>query len=231
MNLEILQEDNHIIVLRKPAKVPVQSSRTGAMDMVSMLKNYLFDKSPDNGEPYLGIIHRLDQPVEGIIVFAKTPFAAKELSKQIQTGVMDKYYLAVVCSNNGKDTGRAIGEGFLEDYLLKDGRNNTSKIVHKGTPNSKLAKLNYKFLAKEERISLVEVELLTGRHHQIRVQMANAGMPLWGDTKYNKEFSNNERWTQIGLCSYKLRIIHPKSKRVMEFEIMPEGKIFKRFVY
>lgn len=230
MKLEILQEDNHIIVLRKPAKVPVQSSRIGSMDMVSMIKNYLFLKSPDNGEPYLGTIHRLDQPVEGLIIFAKTPFAAKELSKQIQMNVMDKYYLAVVCNDDRKGSDHSRKEVFLEDYLLKDGRNNTSIVVNKGTPNSKLAKLNFKILAKEGQETLVEVELLTGRHHQIRVQMANAGMPLWGDTKYNKEFSINEGWTQIGLCSYKLRILHPKSKKVMEFAIKPEGEIFKKFV-
>lgn len=234
MNLEILQEDNHIIVLRKPAKIPVQSSRIGVKDMVSMLKNYLFEKNPDQGEPYLGVIHRLDQPVEGILVFAKTPFAAKELSRQLQAGSMDKYYLAVICNDHeeeleGKIVKGKIKEGYLEDYLLKDGRNNISKVVPKGTPNSKLAKLSYKVLVREEKKSLVEIELLTGRHHQIRVQMANAGMPLWGDTKYNAAFSHNAKWTQIGLCSYKLRITHPKSKKVMEFSVKPNGEIFKKF--
>jgi len=226
MDLDILHEDNHIIVLKKSAKIPVQSSRTGQVDMVSILKNYLFQQNPDKGEPYLGIVHRLDQPVEGVMVFAKTPFAAKELSGQIKQGEVDKHYLAVVYNNQNQKKADT-----LENYLLKEKQGNYSRVAAETVAGSKRACLNYKTLQENEELSLLEVELLTGRHHQIRVQLSHARLPIWGDTKYNQSHKEEQKWTQIGLCSYKIQIVHPKSKKVMKFQIEPQGEIFKKFGY
>jgi len=224
--LEILYEDNHIIVLKKPAKIPVQTSRIGISDMVSILKNYLFHKNPDKGEPYLGVVHRLDQPVEGVMIFAKSPFAAKELSKQIQQQEVDKNYLAVVYNNDNMKK-----EDYLENYLLKEKQGNHSRVVSETMVGGKRACLNYKTLQVKNELSLLEVELLTGRHHQIRVQLSHAKIPIWGDSKYNQSYKEEQNWTQIGLCAYKIQIVHPKSKKNMKFQIEPQGEIFKKFGY
>lgn len=205
MNIKewILYEDQHIIVCRKESGVAVQTARMSQMDMESALKNYLAVK--DSGKmPYLAIIHRLDQPVRGVLVFAKTLFAAKELSRQVTQHSVGKYYLAEV---EGKIPEEA---GTLENYLLKDGKTNTSKVVKENVPGAKKATLHYK--KKDEHT--IEIELVTGRHHQIRVQCAYAGMPLKGDTKYNPDA---KRTDELGLCAYHLIFKHPKTGKTMEF--------------
>lgn len=205
MNIQnfILYEDQHIIVCRKEAGIAVQTAKMSQMDMESALKNYLAVK--DSGKmPYLAVIHRLDQPVRGVLVFAKTPFAAKELSRQVTDHTIGKYYLAEV---EGTIPAEA---GTLEDYLLKDGRTNTSKIVDSKISGAKKATLHYK--KRDEHT--IEIELVTGRHHQIRVQCAHAGMPLKGDGKYNP---NAQRGQQLGLCAYHLVFKHPKTGKIMEF--------------
>lgn len=256
MNLKIIFEDEHVIVCYKPSGVPTQTSKLGEQDMVSLLKNYLYQKQTENRkelctanahparnqkEPYVAVIHRLDQPVEGLLVFAKTPFAAKELSKQVQGAGFGKYYKAVLWGVP-KDL-----LGTLEDYLVKDGRTNTSRVCDKGEKDAKKAVLHYEVLGacKENEqvgkvnncpgkneietraISLVKIKLDTGRHHQIRVQMANMGCPIWGDSKYNTAAIQDRRWRQIALCAYKLEFVHPKTKKSMEFEIEPEGEGFQ----
>ncbi len=205
MNIQdfILYEDQHIIVCRKEAGIAVQSAKMSQMDMESALKNYLAVK--DSGKPpYLAVIHRLDQPVRGVLVFAKTPFAAKELSRQVTDHTIGKYYLAEV------EGTIPVEAGTLEDYLLKDGRTNTSKVVDSKTSGAKKATLHYK--KRDEQT--IEIELVTGRHHQIRVQCAHAGMPLKGDGKYNPDA---QRGQQLGLCAYRLVFKHPKTGKVMEF--------------
>lgn len=199
----ILFEDQHIIVCKKEAGVPVQTGRMSQMDMESALKNYLSAKNKDGKIPYLAVIHRLDQPVRGVLVFAKTPFAAKNLNAQVTNHGMGKYYLAEVDGIIPKE------QDTLEDYLLKDARTNTSKVVRSGTPNSKKAVLHYK--KRDEHT--VEIELVTGRHHQIRVQLSHAGMPLKGDMKYNKEAKPGV----LGLCAYHLVFKHPKTGKEMGF--------------
>lgn len=222
----ILFEDTEILVMRKPAGVAVQSAGFGAMDLESGIKNYLALKQPGK-MPYLGIVHRLDQPVEGVLVFAKTPTAAKELSRQMTAGELGKYYYAVT-EQEAKET-----QDILEDTLLKDGRKNLSQVVKKGTPGSKLARLSYEVVEKAEDAgtstgirSLVRIKLDTGRHHQIRVQMSHAGMPLIGDRKYNSEEKSGY---PLALCSYQLELVHPKKKKKMTFEIVPEGEAFGGF--
>lgn len=204
MNIQdcILFEDQHIIVCKKEAGVPVQTARMSQMDMESALKNYL--AAQNNGKlPYLAVIHRLDQPVRGVLVFAKTPFAAKNLNAQVTNHTIGKYYLAQVEGTIPKDADT------LEDYLLKDARTNTSKVVKEGTPNSKKAVLHY----KKRDDNTVEIELVTGRHHQIRVQLSHAGMPLKYDTKYNPDAQHGV----LGLCAYHLVFKHPKTGKKMEF--------------
>lgn len=206
MNIQnyILYEDQHIIVCQKEAGIAVQTARMSQMDMESALKNYLAAKNNNNGKmPYLAVIHRLDQPVRGVLVFAKTPLAAKNLNAQVTNHSIGKYYLAQVDGVIPKETDT------LEDYLLKDARTNTSKVVKAGTPNSKKAVLHYR--KKDEQT--VEIELVTGRHHQIRVQLSHAGMPLKGDTKYNP----NAMPGRLGLCAYHLVLKHPKTGKEMEF--------------
>lgn len=225
MNLKILFEDDQIIVCYKPSGVPTQTAKLGAVDMVSLLKNYLYKSQKEKREPYVAVIHRLDQPVEGVLVFAKTPSAAKELNKGMQQGAgFGKYYKAVLCGIPDQD------KGTLENYLVKDGKTNTSRVCSKSEKDAKRAVLGYEVLSKSEDRCLVKVRLETGRHHQIRVQMAHMGCPIWGDTKYGPQDDTKNVWKQIALCAYRLEFVHPKTKKKMNFEIEPEGEIFRRVV-
>ncbi|MGN0263428.1 MAG: RluA family pseudouridine synthase [Oliverpabstia sp.] len=211
---DILYEDQDILVCRKHAGMAVQSARVGQMDMESALKNYL-----KGG--FVGVVQRLDQPVEGILVFGKNPRAAAELNRQHQNGRMKKQYLAVF-------TGEPEAmEGRMEDVLLKNGRTNTSSVVKEGTPQAKKAVLTYRVIKYTGTVGLAEVTLQTGRHHQIRVQMAHHGMPLWGDGKYNEKIKDEEKGSAIGLCAYRLEFAHPRTGKKLQFEIEPEGVVFK----
>lgn len=221
MGLNIIFEDEQILVVKKDAGIPVQAGKLRIMDLQGLIKNELYKRNRSGGEPYLGLVHRLDQPVEGVMVFAKTPQAAADLSKQVTDGRMKKYYLALLC---GKP---AEKKGTLVDYLLKDGRTNTSSVAEKGVKDAKRSELNYQVLKENDETALVEVELLTGRHHQIRVQMANAGWPLYGDTKYNPQFQETTEYVQTALCAYKLQFVHPKTKKVMKFCIEPDNSLLK----
>lgn len=256
--LDILYEDPEIIVVKKPVGTESQSSRGFGADMVSEIKRHIHNSSPKAGEPYVGVIHRLDKPVSGVMVYAKTKKAAAALSKQVADGKMQKKYLAVVC---GKPVDKV--DNFV-DYLLKDGKTNTSRIVDKWTNGGKLAQLRFRELDSKNvepygGLSLLEVELLTGRHHQIRVQMAGHGLPLWGDNKYNPAFGGEDRQQsgdgrlQVGesgpqvsknrtgstgratehvaLCAFELSFYHPSTGKKMTFSREPEGKIFHNFQF
>ncbi|MDO4273947.1 MAG: RluA family pseudouridine synthase [Eubacteriales bacterium] len=219
----ILYEDKEVLVCHKPAGMAVQNSRVGAMDMESALKNYLAGK--DCGKlPYLGIIHRLDQPVEGVVVFAKTSRAAGELSRQISSGEMGKIYLAVTSQRPVSKAGELV------DHLKKDGRSNTSFVTTVNDPGGKEARLRYEMLEEatygDKCKYLVRIKLDTGRHHQIRVQMAHAGMPLLGDRKYNPQDKGE---VALGLCSSCLTFCHPATKKKMTFETVPQGAAFQGF--
>lgn len=222
MGLNILFEDDYVLVVKKDAGIPVQAGKMRIMDLQGLIKNELYRRNRKGGEPYLGLIHRLDQPVEGVMVFAKTPFAAGALSEQVTDGRMKKHYLAFLCGKPAEDSGKLV------DYLVKDGRTNTSSVVKEQNKDAKRAELNYQVLKRYEEMTLVEVELITGRHHQIRVQMANAGWPLYGDTKYNPRFQDVTEHVQTALCAYKLSFVHPKTKKVMEFCIEPDNSMLKQ---
>lgn len=219
--VKIIYEDADVIVVKKPVGIESQSSRGFERDMVSEIKNYLRVSAKTSGVPYVGVIHRLDKPVSGLLVYAKTPQAAKSLSAQIQNGTIKKQYRAVLCGKPEKMVDKYI------DYLLKDGKNNLSKIVDKGVKDAKRAELSYHVLETIERdeecFSLVEIELLTGRHHQIRVQFSGHGMPLFGDIKYGG------RGKGLALSACQLSFVHPKTKETMVFREKPEGPGFQMF--
>lgn len=214
---EIIFEDKDILICRKPAGVATQTKRLGQQDMESILKNYRAKK----GEPpYIGIVHRLDQPVEGLMVFAKNQQAASHLSKQVQNRVIGKHYYAISI-NVPKEK-----EMVLEDYLLTDKKTNFTQVVEAGVGGAKQAKLEYKVLETKENKTLFDIKLHTGRQHQIRVQMANIGCPLVGDAKYGEARAEE----QLALCSYKLEFEHPTKKIPMQFEIQPINRLFEDFL-
>ena len=214
-NLKVIFEDNHIIVVEKQPNIPSQSDKTGDIDMLTLVKQYIKEKYNKPGNVYLGLVHRLDRPVGGVMVFAKTSKAASRLSEQVRQKVFKKKYLAVV---DGKIENE---NGTLEDYLYKDERNNISKVVNKEKKNAKLAKLDYKVLAYDEvkDLSLVEINLHTGRHHQIRVQLSNFNHSIFGDQKYGTRGQGK----QIALWAYKLKIVHPTTKEELIFEDYPDN--------
>lgn len=212
--LKILYEDNHIIVVEKKPNIPSQSDKTGDIDMLTLVKNYIKEKYNKPGNVYIGLVHRLDRPVGGIMIFARTSKSASRLSNQVREKIFKKKYLAVVDGKFEKD------QGTLEDYLYKDERHNMSKVVKKEKKNAKLAKLDYKVLKYNpvKDLSLVEVNLHTGRHHQIRVQLSNFGHSIFGDQKYG----TRGKGKQIALWAYELTIVHPVTKEEMTFKDYPE---------
>lgn len=220
----ILYEDNDIIICHKRAGIPVQSKDVFTTDIESMLKNYLA-QTTGNRDPYLAVVHRLDQPVEGVMVFAKKKAAAASLSGQITEHKVDKYYFAVVegIFSNSKGT--------LSDYLLKDGKTNTSRVVNAAEPGGKEAVLEYEVLETRKDKQLLKIHLLTGRHHQIRVQLSHAGHPIVEDTKYNPLYQNKKGKFQTALCSYCIGFLHPGTKKYVTYQIQPSGKIFHEFTY
>lgn len=214
---EILYEDGDIIVCHKPAGTPTQSSRIGTSDIVSILRNHLAEsvKTTGNTPGYLAVIHRLDQPVEGILVFAKTPEAAKELNRQLTSGGFGKHYLAELSAVP------PCPEGTLNDYLVKDARTNTSRVCTADTPGAKRARLHYKIVSTKDNYAIVQVRLDTGRHHQIRVQMAHLGCPIVGDRKYGGAVSAGT----LRLCAFRLTFLHPVTGVPMRFEL-PENRFY-----
>ncbi len=206
---EILYRDEDLCVIHKRAGLAVQSARASVPDLMSMLRNEFLAEGIRN--PYLGLVNRLDQPVEGILLIALNEKAAADLSRQVADHIhMEKWYQALVC---GKPSEKS---GTLVDYLLKDGRTNISRVVPEGTKGSKRSELKYEVLESWEDKSLLKIRLLTGRHHQIRVQLAHAGIPIVGDAKYGTAGG------QLCLCSFKTAFRHPRTGKRMEFEVKPE---------
>ena len=251
MKTKILAEDSQILVCLKPAGLAVQSARPGEADMVSELKNYLAaSRKAENasgggsGVPYLGLVHRLDQPVSGILVFAKTPKAAAGLSRQAsgagdgnlsggrkENGAekekgMEKEYRALVYVEEGISLPEAGTERELTDWLKKEPGQNFSRVVSAGTPGAKRAGLSFRVAetgnVPESRCSCLAIRLHTGRHHQIRVQLAHAGLPLLGDARYgsvrSREYSARLGVRSICLCACRLSFFHPATGKRMEFE-------------
>ena len=187
--------------------------------MVSLLKNYRVSK----GEPhYVGLVHRLDQPVEGVMVFAKDKKSAAALSAQMQAHTFEKYYYAMVEGTFSPDCGT------LENYQIRNGNRNVSSVVTKDSTEAIRAELSYETVKTMEDRSLVRIQLKTGRHHQIRVQLAHAGHPIIGDKKYGR---NTPGYLPLGLCSYHIGFIHPVTKKKVVYEITPSGAAFQQVSY
>jgi 23S rRNA pseudouridine1911/1915/1917 synthase len=206
--VKVLYEDNHLIVAIKPAGVLSQSDGSNAPDMLTILKAYIKDKYQKPGEVYLGLVHRLDRPVSGVMVFARTSKAASRLSEQIRTRRVEKIYRCVV-------NGVLEGEGRLENFISKDEASNTVTVSDVEKPGFKASYLDYRALASKDGMTLAEVKLGTGRSHQIRAQMAHAGHPLIGDQKYGKK---DNRTKDIALEAYKLSFEHPVKREFITFE-------------
>lgn len=244
MKPRIIYEDEHIIVAYKPPGLATQTSGVGQPDLVSELKKEMAirERAAQGSEnkqtvrlqqPYLGIIHRLDQPVEGLLVFAKNQKAAAQLSKQLSAGSLNKQYFAVICGQPPAKNAELV------DYLLK-GKDNRAQIVtgqENAYPDAKKAVLQYKILESASTptaLSLVDIHIDTGRFHQIRAQMAHAGMPLLGDVKYGSEQTcecgRSLGIRSVALCAYKLVFAHPVTGKKMSFEIKPENKAFDFFL-
>ena len=202
--MKVLYEDNHLLVVEKIPNVPMQEDSSKDEDMLSIAKQYIKEKYGKPGTVYLGLVHRLDRPVGGVCVFARTSKAASRLSKQIQDGSFHKEYLAVVYDNGLKEKGR------FTDRLLKDHKTNTVRVDPKG----KNAELDYEVLKRKDNLALVKIDLLTGRSHQIRVQFASRNHPLWGDQRYNKDSKTGQ---QLALWSHSLTLKHPVSGDTMTF--------------
>ena len=194
--MKVIYEDNHLLVVEKPVNVPMQEDSSGDEDLLSLCKRYIKEKYDKPGDVYLGLVHRLDRPVGGVCVFARTSKAASRLSDQIRTDRFRKQYLAVVEDNGLED------KGHFEDRLLKDSRTNTVRV----DPEGKIALLDYEVLKRKDNLALVRVDLLTGRSHQIRVQFSSRNHPLWGDQRYNKKAVPGQ---QIALWSHLIELDHP----------------------
>lgn len=208
MDTKVIFEDKDILIVEKPPKVPCQSDKTSDEDLMTILNR-----------PYLGLVQRLDRPVGGVMVFAKNKKANSNLSTQISQRKFHKEYLVIVCGKP-KET-----RGELRDYLKKLRTINMSKVVDKDIRGAKEAILEYEVLetknTEDGELSLLKIILKTGRHHQIRVQLSNADLPIWGDNKYNKVFIKKKNWTQIALWSYKIGFEHPKTRVDSTFVSLP----------
>ena len=212
--VKVIYEDNHLLVVEKPVDVLVQQDRTGDADLLSILKNYLKEKYQKKGNVYLGLVHRLDRTVGGVMVFGKTSKASSRLSDQVRRRVLKKTYYAILDGLPKKQ------KGTLVDYLYKNKNTNTVKVVGKDHKQSKEAVLHYEVIdTYDNRFALVEVNLVTGRPHQIRVQFQNIDCPLYGDKKYGLYRKSKKR--KIALWSKGIELEHPTRKTIKRFDQTP----------
>ena len=249
MQTQIVYEDEAVLVIRKPAGLATESAGIGQKDVVSELKNYVAKKNPGK-MPYLGVVHRIDQPVEGLLVFAKTKKAAENLTVQLGKGTLKKEYLAVVCGKVPENTGRLVdylikvnGMAVVKDAAdaqIKDAENVQVKDAadaqaeKAADPQAKKAVLTYTKKAETEKFTLLAVQIETGRFHQIRAQLSHAGFPILGDEKYgseeSKELSREKKIRFTALCAASLSFRHPVTGKTMAFTQAPQNPAFADFV-
>jgi len=220
MEINIIYKDKNFIIVEKPVGVPCQPDKTGDLDLLSQLEKHFNS---------IWILHRLDRPVGGLMVFALNEKVAADISKQINNSIFKKYYYAVCCGVPNNETGE------LRDYIVKNQRLNISVVTNKGNKNAKQAVLEYRVIKTVEndkygKLSLVEINLLTGRHHQIRVQMSNAGTPLWGDVKYNNLFKRGFYNVSPALYSHRVEFINSETNKREIFEKNPQLEPFNLFI-
>ena len=211
----ILYEDNHLIIINKLPGELVQGDESGDRTLADDVKAYLKEKYGKPGNVYLGIPHRLDRPTSGIVVYCRTDKALSRMTALFRTSDVKKTYWAIV------DRAPERREGDLIHYITRSAANNKSIASAKETKGAKIAKLSYRLIASSDKYHLLEIDLHTGRHHQIRVQLAHMGHPIIGDTKYNEE--RNGGRNGLGLCAGKLSFLHPKTGEKMEFQVKPDG--------
>lgn len=220
--MTVVYEDNHIIVVNKTASEIVQEDKTGDTPLSETVKQYLKEKYQKPGNVFLGVTHRLDRPVSGLVIFAKTSKALTRLNEMFRAGEVKKTYWAVV-KNAPKES-----EGELVHFLVRNEKQNKSYAYDKEVPNSKKAVLDYRLIGRSENYYLLEVDLKTGRHHQIRCQLAKMGCPIKGDLKYGSPRSNPDG--SICLHARRVRFVHPVSKELIELKApLPEGNLWKGF--
>lgn len=249
MQTQIVYEDEAVLVIRKPAGLATESAGIGQKDVVSELKNYVAKKNPGK-MPYLGVVHRLDQPVEGLLVFAKTKKAAEDLTTQLGKGTLKKEYLAVVCGKVPENTGRLVdylakekGMAVVKDAAdaqIKDAADvqvkdaADARVKQAAYPQAKKAVLTYTKKAETEKFTLLAVQIETGRFHQIRAQLSHAGFPILGDEKYgseeSKELSREKKIRFTALCAASLSFRHPVTGKFMAFTQAPQNPAFAEFV-
>lgn len=223
-HLNVLYEDNHVIVIEKPVNIPVQADVSGDTDLQTMIKDYIAEKYNKPGNVFLGIVHRLDRPVGGIMVFARTSKAASRLSETIRKHEMSKYYHVVV-------NGVPPEKGTLTHWLLKDGATNMVRAFNSEVKDAKKAILHYERVGSlgdsTNALSILKIELVTGRAHQIRVQCLAMGHPIWGDQRYNKTAVPGQ---QIALFASTLSFPHPTTREPMNFSLdLPGREPWKQF--
>ncbi len=216
---EIVYEDNHLLIAVKPPNQLTQGDDTGDLALLDELKGYIKEKYHKPGEVYLGLVHRLDRPVGGLVAFARTSKAASRLSEQLRSHAMHRDYLAVVESDDLPD------EGMLHHWLLKDEASGNVCAVKAGTSGAQEAKLHYRVLGRKGGTALMHVVLETGRKHQIRVQFAHSGHPLMYDMRYG----HGERGRNIALWGAMLTLSHPTQKQPMTFVSHPRGTAYEAY--
>ena len=206
----VFYEDNHLLVVVKPPNMPTQADASGDPDLHTTMKQYIAEKYQEPGAVYLGLVHRLDRPVGGLVVLARTSKAADRLSEQVRKKTLARQYVAAV-RGNAKETAE------LSDWLLKDEKTNTVHVVQANAPGAKDARLVYQRAGEDGGLSLLRVKLFTGRSHQIRVQLSHSGCPIWGDARYG----NGKPGEQIALWGAHLGLMHPTKKEEMHFTVLP----------
>ncbi len=220
--MQVLYEDNHIIIVSKRAGEIVQGDKTGDVPLSETVAAYLKEKYSKPGNVFVGVPHRLDRPVSGVVVLAKTSKALSRLNDMFRAGSVDKRYLAIVKNKPEEPQGR------LENWLVRNEKQNRSYAYDKEVPGSKKAVLNYKLVASSVNYNLLEVELLTGRHHQIRCQLAKMGCPIKGDLKYGAERSNPDG--SISLHAFHVTFEHPVSHEMIDVKApLPDDSLWQSF--
>jgi 23S rRNA pseudouridine1911/1915/1917 synthase len=213
VHINVLYEDNHLLIVEKPVNIAVQEDASKDMDLLNILKSYIKEKYNKPGDVYLGLVHRLDRPVGGVMVFARTSKAASRLSNELRKQQIYRKYKAIIRGTLPNK------QGELVDYLYKDRKKNLVSVVSSKNKDGKKAILEYKVLSKKDNLSMLEVELKTGRSHQIRVQLANQGTPLYGDQKYGEHV--NKHGQQIALWASSLSVKHPTKDEMITVESEP----------
>ena len=211
--LNVVYEDNHVIVVIKPQNIPTQEDDSKDKDLLTMVKEYIKVKENKPGNVYVGLVHRLDRPTGGLMVFAKTSKAASRLTQEMHTDDFKKRYLTVVVGKPKEKRAKLV------NYLIKNARTNTVQVVPELTTGAKRAELEYEVIAEKDKVSLVDVRLLTGRSHQIRVQMKYLGCPVYGDVKYGGD--TLAKGHNLALWAYELKFVHPTTKENMTFKSYP----------